>query len=1037
MGDHIKTYNMKACQINPPLPTNNSSWFLSLFLVIITLHHLTATTVISNVESQGSEVDRIALLAIKTQFVDHPQGPLTSWNHSLHHCYWEGVTCGRKHNRVTLLNLSSRSLAGTISPSVGNMSFLRQLLLNNNSLHGQIPSEVGLLYKLNELDLSNNTLVGGIPANLSGCVALQILSVGFNRLSGQLPTGLNILSKLRIISIHRNNFIGPLFKAIANLTSLEQILGEYNAFSGTIPESIARMRNLSIVGLGSNDLSGIIPPSIFNLSSLQSLELIMNRLKGSLPQDIEPKLPRLTNLNLAVNYLTGPLPRFITNLSSLENIGLSTNNFTRGSLDFGTLRNLQRLSLSYNNQGGSIDFISTLVNCSDLRLLDLIGNDFTGTLPKSVVNLSTSLTWFGIGLNQISGEIPGGFSNLINLQRFVLHKNRFTGTIPQDIGKLQKLEMMALESNTLHGDIPSSFGNLSRLSGLYLAENKLQGRIPSSLGSCQSLLYLDLSNNDLGGTLPNELFGGLAKFLTLDLSQNHLEGSLPLDISKQTNLEGLDVSGNELRGEIPNGLGNCPALQYLNMEGNSFHGYIPPSFSSLGSLQTLDLSTNNLSGQIPDYFSRFPLIYLNLSHNNFEGEIPTNGVFANVSAISLVGNGRLCGGIPQLGLPRCMQREQKRRRRMSRALKLMITIICALVGVAIAVLLYLTCHKRKRKPDSPSSSMREAFLKVSYNMLAKATDGFSSENLLGAGTFGSVFKGVLEPYEKTVAVKVLNLQCQGAAKSFMAECKALRNIRHRNLVGIVTACSSIDFQGNDFKALVYDFMPNGSLDRWLHDDVGNLSLHQRVDIAIDVACALNYLHHDCEIPIVHCDLKPSNILLDDNMVAHVGDFGLAKFLPQHQNPGNNSSIGIRGTVGYAPPEYGLGAEVSKDGDVYSYGILVLELMIGKRPSDNMFKEDFNLPMYAKAALPHQVLQIVDSTLKENESEEANDRRPDDSVLEQRVECMFVMVKIGVACSNQAPQDRMKITDAISELRLARDILFNGRQGCNFQRGTQG
>ncbi|XP_021729736.1 probable LRR receptor-like serine/threonine-protein kinase At3g47570 [Chenopodium quinoa] len=316
-------------------------------------------------------------------------------------------------------------------------------------------------------------------------------------------------------------------------------------------------------------------------------------------------------------------------------------------------------------------------------------------------------------------------------------------------------------------------------------------------------------------------------------------------------------------------------------------------------------------------------------------------------------------------------------------------------------------------------------------MLLKVTDGFSSRNLLGSGTSGSVFKGILDG--KTVAIKVLNLQQRGGSKSFMAECEALRNIRHRNLVGILTVCSSMDFQRNEFKALVYEFMPNGSVERWLHED-GNLSLLQRLDIAIDVAHALNYLHSERDSPIVHCDLKPSNILLDDNMVSHVADFGLAKVLDRPFHPNQSSSIGVRGTVGYVAPEYGLGNEASLEADLYSYGILLLELMTRKRPTNDMFKEDLSLHMYAKAALPDKVLQIVDSKLLEdNESEEADETRPMTQVkLKNREECMMFVVKVGVACSSHFPYDRMKIREALNELYHARNILCKPKYKRYFQ-----
>ncbi|KAF5192785.1 Receptor kinase-like protein xa21 [Thalictrum thalictroides] len=159
----------------------------------------------------------------------------------------------------------------------------------------------------------------------------------------------------------------------------------------------------------------------------------------------------------------------------------------------------------------------------------------------------------------------------------------------------------------------------------------------------------------------------------------------------------------------------------------------------------------------------------------------------------------------------------------------------------------------------------------------------------------------------------------GASKSFMAECEVLRKVRHRNLLKVLTVCSSVDFEGNDFKALVFEFMQNGSVEDWLHprsDSVlppRHLNLWQILNIAIDVASALDYLHSHCETPIVHCDLKSSNILLDDDMAASVGDFGLAKFLRKTASgSGTNesNSIAVRGTIGYIPPEYGMGAQVS-------------------------------------------------------------------------------------------------------------------------------
>ncbi|XP_074279740.1 uncharacterized protein LOC141605010 [Silene latifolia] len=795
------------------------------------------------------------------------------------------------------------------------------------------------------------------------------------------------------------------------------------------------MRNLTFLEVGENELSGTLPTSHFNLSSLLILECIGNQLHGELPTNIGFTIPSLKMLNLASNNFTGLIPITLLNHTALGFIAFGYNSFTgRVPYDFRNFHNLNWLDIAHNYLEGDINFIATLVNCSQLDTLQLGPNHISAKLPESVANLSTSLESFLIVDTPISGEIPKGITNLNNLELLSLGGCKLTGSLPQDFGKLSKLVVLHLYSNELKGRIPSSLSNLTLLSELSLKENLLEGSIPPSLGNCQSLLYLNLSYNELNGTLGNELFEGPASFIELYLHHNHLEGSLPSTMSKQGRLEILKLSNNKFSGVIPDGLRYCSNLQNLFMDGNSFHGNIPSSLSSLAGLQQVDFSQNNLSGPIPAFFSKFPnLYYLNLSYNNFEGRVPTSSLFANESAVFVAGNSRLCGGIKQLQLPKCNENKSRK--------KINLIIICSLVGLVATAIggvgIYLSCTKNKKTPLLRGSMIGNVTMKVSYDMLLKATAGFSSENLIGTGSFGSVFKGILDG--KTVAVKVLNLQRHGASKSFIAECNTLRNVRHRNLLGIITACSSIDFQRNDFRALVYEFMPHGSLDKWLSGVDGNMSLAQRVDVAIDVAQALSYLHHECETPIVHCDLKPSNILLDNDMVAHVGDFGLARILTQPRHPNQSSTIGIRGTIGYAAPEYGLGSEPSTSGDVYSYGILLLELITGKSPTASMFNDGYNLHEHAEAALPDQVLQIVDPSLEEdNLTEEAEDPRVVQDELQRRVECVTAVISVGVSCSNHLPQERMKIVDTISRLQSARDNLLNARNRRNLPaRGARG
>ncbi|PRQ37973.1 putative protein kinase RLK-Pelle-LRR-XII-1 family [Rosa chinensis] len=419
-----------------------------------------------------------------------------------------------------------------------------------------------------------------------------------------------------------------------------------------------------------------------------------------------------------------------------------------------------------------------------------------------------------------------------------------------------------------------------------------------------------LSQNYLNGIIPEKVMSLSSLTISLNLSQNRLTGSLPSNVGDLKNLGNLDLSENILSGEIPSSLASCVSLEHLHLEGNFFEGTIPSSFRSLRGLQDLDLSHNNLSGQIPVFFQLISLVNLNLSFNNFERQVPTGGVFKNSTVTSIAGNGKLCGGIPEFQLPVCTATKPKKRK-MSQGLKFMFLLLSGLLGLVLimSLLVIYLLRKAKTPPSTEASPTKELHLKISYQTLLQATGGFSPANLIGSGSFGFVYKGILD--EVVVAVKVLYLYQPGALQSFSAECEALRSIWHRNLVKVLTTCSSVDFQGNEFKALVYEYMPNGSLESWPHPlseadgDSRMLSLLQRLNIAIDVASGLDYLHHHCEDQIVHCDLKPRNILLGNNMTAHVGDFGLARFIPEasSRSPINQtSSLGLKGTVGYAAPD---------------------------------------------------------------------------------------------------------------------------------------
>ncbi|XP_021758682.1 putative receptor-like protein kinase At3g47110 [Chenopodium quinoa] len=1003
----------------------------SLFILII--HFLSLlSSVLSNSE------DRVALLAIKSQITHDPHGVLNSWNDSLSICDWQGITCDTSHpHRVVGLNLEHNDLVGTLSPYVGNLSFLYNISLANNTLGGYIPPQIGNLLSLRYLALENNNFQGQIPANISQCLKLRSLGLGGNRLTGMVPSQLSLLSKLEYLYLYKNQLMGDLLSTVVmNLTSLRQLSASFNSFEGSIPHNIgAILKKLTFLSIGENKMSGTIPPSFYNLSNLQVLDLSLNQLHGTLPLDIGFRLPQLTIFHIGNNSFHGNLPASLSNLTHLVDLSVYSNNFT-GKFMFSAknMPNLESFDVSSNYLGtgevGDLSFLQTLVNCTQLYFLQLSSNNFGGILPDFLGNLSSDLTELDFGLNKIYGTIPMGLYNLVNLERLSLQGNRLTGHLSPLIGKkLTKLQALNCMNNNLHGPVPYSLGNLSRLSWLYMGYNNFEGIIPLSLGNCTNLLYVSLNQNNLTGPLPPHLFHA-SMIVELNLHQNRLQGGIPVEIAQLTNLVAFDVSENELSGELPSSLGSCISLVGLFMGGNDFTGPIPQSFKSLTSLNYLQLSHNRLSGLIPNFLANLSLMTLDLSYNEFEGEVPRLGIFTNSSAIIVEGNSKLCGGISELRLPRCPKRESNRRGRLSVAVIVIIALASLIVGVSIVVSVYFLLRTKRKSNKLSHTSLfnTEHFSRVSYAMLLQATDNFSEENLLGTGHFGSVYKGVLDIEGNTVvAIKVINLEIEAATKSFMAECETLRNIRHRNLLKIVTACSSTDFQGNDFKALVYEFMPNGNLQQWIHTDQHErtLSLLQRVNIAIDVACAIDYLHNSYDVPIIHCDLKPSNILLDSDMVAHIGDFGLARFYLD-TTANNSSSVAVKGTTGYVAPEYGLGSMVSKEGDIYSYGIVLIEMMTAKAPTSTMFGGGLDLHNYAKSALSEQLINMIDPRLLDDgacASNENKDQKLVGNYDSSKMMCLKLLIESGVKCSVETPQDRMRIKDAIRELQMTRDMLL--------------
>lgn len=940
-----------------------------------------------------------ALLEFKSKLKD-PMNVLESWKETETDspCSFSGVRCDRFSGKVIAISLGNKLLAGEISPSIS------------------------VLDSLTILSLPSNNISGILPPQLVNCSNLKVLNVSYNQMAGKLPD-LSALGKLEILDLSINYFTGRFPSWVVNLTDLVGLGIAGNDFDeAEIPEEIGNLKNLTWLFLARCHLTGKIPESVFQLEALQSFDLSRNRISGKFPKSIS-RLWNLQQIEFYDNFLTGEIPAELSNLTLLRQIDVSHNRLS-GTLpeEIGNLKNLIVFQCYENRFSGELP--SGFGDMSQLIGFSIYRNNFSGKFPPNFGQLAP-LESFDISENQFSGDFPKFLCGGGKIRYLLALQNRFSGGFPDTYADCKSIKRLRISKNNLSGKIPDGVWALPNAAMIDFGDNRFSGSISPSIAVSTSLSSLLLQNNMLSGALPPQL-GKLTNLEKLQLDNNDFSGSLPVQIGELKLLDSIHLEKNALTGPIPPELGDCARLVDLNLAWNSFTGEIPQTLSLITSLNALNLSRNKLTGSIPRSLQKLKLSSIDLSENQLSGMVPSD-LLSMGGDQAFLGNKELCvdqhSKIRIKSVLNSCGSEHKQKDAFDDKLVVLFFVIAAVLLILAGILL-LVSYKRFSLSASDLESNSEGekddpnWKLASFHRIEIDADeicNLKEENLIGSGSTGKVYRIDLKKKGGTVAVK--KLWKGDGVKVLAAEMEILGKIRHRNILKLY---ASLLKGGSSF--LVLEYMANGNLFEALHRktkaEEPELDWFQRYKIALAAAKGIAYLHHDCSPPIVHRDIKSSNILLDESFEPKIADFGLAKVAEKSHKISEYS--GLAGTHGYIAPELAYTRKITEKSDVYSFGVVLLELVTGRRPVEEEYGEGKDIVYWVLTHLSSRenLLNILDH-----------------EVASERVEDgMIKVLKIAILSTTKLPSLRPTMREVVRMLMDADPCTPMSPESCSGRNG---